>query len=164
MTKIECLIGATEQTITGQTYDFVQDEHGRFVCDVDNDAHVECFLARSDVYRRAGDAKPVVPAAAPVKPVEPEVDEDDPAEIEEADDTEEVEETEDQTDETDEAGEDDEDAASGTGDGPVDIEKMTDTDLRDAILDMTGKMPAASCKRATLVKRYNDAAAAGNGD
>ncbi|UXS01086.1 hypothetical protein [Agrobacterium tumefaciens] len=43
-TVIECLLGATEQTIGGITYSFDRDEHGRYVNEVNSVLHRSIFL------------------------------------------------------------------------------------------------------------------------
>lgn len=51
-TVIECLRGATEQTIGGITYSFNRDEHGRFVNEVNSVLHRSIFL-NVEHYREA---------------------------------------------------------------------------------------------------------------
>lgn len=56
--KIECTIereGGTFAEIGGITYHFALDAHGRYVADVEDDAHIARFLSITDAYRWAKD-------------------------------------------------------------------------------------------------------------
>ncbi|WP_159953054.1 hypothetical protein [Rhizobium sp. 18065] len=66
MPLIECLLGSVSTTVGSDTYSFHRDEHGRFVADVHNQSHIECFLARDDAYRTAGDVvvEPELPTSS----------------------------------------------------------------------------------------------------
>lgn len=48
--KIQCLVGPTQQTILGTGYTFARDNDGRYVAEVFEPKHIDCFLARSDIY------------------------------------------------------------------------------------------------------------------
>lgn len=49
---IECILGQAETTVGSSNYAFNRDEHGRFVAEVANAAHVACFLG-AGTYRIA---------------------------------------------------------------------------------------------------------------
>ncbi|MEK1928575.1 MAG: hypothetical protein AAAC47_02090 [Pararhizobium sp.] len=83
MPLIECIAGPVETTIGGTNYQFHRDKHARFVTEVHNPTHVECFLgvvhyrlAEEPVEDEADDEADNTPPAliippAPLKPAVP---------------------------------------------------------------------------------------------
>lgn len=73
MKLIECTLGKdVEPMVAGRPYPFTRDDHGRFVCRVDNDEHAAILLA-VEHYREVSDKpapakakKPAAPAPTPL--------------------------------------------------------------------------------------------------
>jgi hypothetical protein len=64
---VECKAGYTETFVAGTQYQFNRDSHGRHVAEVENPAHLHCFLARAEMYAVVS-AQPIAPVA-PVQPI-----------------------------------------------------------------------------------------------
>lgn len=65
MTQIEKITDGPDPEVGGQTYQFHRDTKGRFVAEVSNLRHVECFLSVADHYRRVPDDDIAPPAPEP---------------------------------------------------------------------------------------------------
>lgn len=61
MALIQCLLGSASPVLSSQTYSFERDAYGRFVCEVFDLLHIQCFLSREDIYREV--------KAVPDKPI-----------------------------------------------------------------------------------------------
>lgn len=55
--KIECRLGATDQTVNGHTYSFQRDPYGRYTARVDRVDDIRCFLA-IEHYREVDEVPP----------------------------------------------------------------------------------------------------------